>query len=42
MYNLERFNMDNKRYGFKQSKTEFEIELCTNDIHVVAKLYTFF
>ena len=26
-------------YGFEHCKTEFEIELCTNDEHVIAKMY---
>ena len=35
----ERFKLDKKNCEFEQTKAEFETALCTNDEHVIAKLY---
>lgn len=31
--------MDKKTYGKEHSKTEYELQLCMNDIHIIAKIY---
>lgn len=36
---LERFKVDKWLYGFEETKAVFETELCTNDDHVIAKIY---
>lgn len=39
---LERFKVGKIIYGFDHRKTEFETEFCTNDQHVMTKMYNFF
>ena len=35
----QRFKIEEKNGGFEQAESEFGIALCTNDEHVIAKLY---
>lgn len=35
----ERFKVENKAFRIEQQKAECEVELCTNDEHVIAKMY---
>lgn len=36
---VERFTLDKKNYDIANEKTDFELDLCTNDEHVAAKMY---
>lgn len=38
---LERFKVDKQIYGFDNNKTVFETDFCTDNVHVIAKMYTF-
>lgn len=35
----ERFKVDKKLYNFEHDKTIFEMELCTNEEHLISKIY---
>lgn len=36
---LERFKADKRIFDFEHGKTEFEVDLCRNDEHVIVKMY---
>lgn len=36
---LERFKLGKRIYAIEHCEADFEIELCTNDVHVIDKMY---